>query len=168
MRGALDRSRHQLGEEADIGCKGHRIARGGNLPTVDIDGIAERLEGIEADADRQDEPQCRNIGMTPSAGLHQPIQTFGKEAEVLEAGKNGHIERDVTSRNETPVPSALYEGPAKIAAQRGDDNQEQEAPVPPAIEHVAGKQHKQVLPAQPLRQCPVNQERDGQEEEEGQ
>ena len=57
VRGALDGTSHQLWEEGDVGEEGHGIARGAQLPTMDVDGVAEGLERVERDAHGKDEAQ---------------------------------------------------------------------------------------------------------------
>jgi len=55
--GPLDGTGNELREETDEGEEGEQVARGTNLPAVDIDGVAQRLEGVEADAHGQDHLQ---------------------------------------------------------------------------------------------------------------
>jgi hypothetical protein len=60
----------------------------------------------------------------------------------------------------------LYQQTAIEAAQRREGYQDQEAPVPPAIEHVAGRHYQQILPLALLEHKPVEQEHDWQKDQE--
>ena len=55
-----DRASDQLREQCDISCKIDRILLCGSLSSININRIAENLEGIEADADGERDPQQRN------------------------------------------------------------------------------------------------------------
>src|SRR5208283_7647 len=50
---ALDRARHQLREEANKGREAQEIPLPVHLAEVEIDGVAQRLEGEEGDAHRE-------------------------------------------------------------------------------------------------------------------
>ena len=62
--GALDGTGNQLGEETDIGKKGNAIAGGLKRTPVDVDAIAQCLEGVERDAYRQNEMKENGVGMS--------------------------------------------------------------------------------------------------------
>ena len=53
---------------------------------------------------------------------------------------------------------ALDEYATHVAAQRGEGNEQQETPVPPAIEHIAGDQQQHVLPPPATEHEPIEQE----------
>lgn len=52
VRRPFDGSRHQLGEKRDEGKEGDDIPGRFNFPTININGIAQGLEGVERDAYR--------------------------------------------------------------------------------------------------------------------
>jgi len=58
----FDGASDQLWEEADKCGKSDEVLRRFELPSVDVDGVAEGLKGVKADADRQDD--------LPSRGPH--------------------------------------------------------------------------------------------------
>ena len=60
----------------------------------------------------------------------------------------------------------LCQQTAAEAAHRSEGNQEQETPVPPPIEDVAGKDHQQVLPPTAAKNEPIEQENYRQENQE--
>ena len=53
----IDRTREDGGEESDIGCKLRQVPAGLDMLAVDLDDIADELEGEEADTDRQNDVQ---------------------------------------------------------------------------------------------------------------
>ena len=54
---ADDRSRHQVGEQRHEGREiRERFGRGG-VPTVEVDDVGQRMEGVEGDADGQHHAQ---------------------------------------------------------------------------------------------------------------
>lgn len=63
-RGALDGAGNQLGEETDIGKKGNAIAGGLKRTSVDVDAIAQCLEGVERNAHRQNEMKEKGVGLS--------------------------------------------------------------------------------------------------------
>ena len=62
--GALDGASNQLGEETDIGKKGNAIAGGLKRTPVDVDAIAQSLEGVERNAHRQNEMKEKGVGLS--------------------------------------------------------------------------------------------------------
>ncbi len=61
-RRALDRPGHELGEEADVEREYAEMPLGLALAAVDVDGVAEGLEGIEGDADRKQDVELGQRG----------------------------------------------------------------------------------------------------------
>ena len=60
IRVADNRSRNQLGEQDDVGAEVDDIVLRLDISAVDVDGIAHRLEGIKADAQRQCDRKVRH------------------------------------------------------------------------------------------------------------
>ena len=52
----------------------------------------------------------------------------------------------------------LVRCPSSLSAERGKRNQNEETPVPPAVEDVAYRHYKEVLPTQRLENKPIEQE----------
>jgi hypothetical protein len=64
------------------------------VSAVDINGVAERLEGVEADADREDDLKGRKVGFDPEPG--EPFQrVLHEESVVLEEAEEAEV-RDQT------------------------------------------------------------------------
>jgi len=75
---ADDRARDQLGEQGHIGPKAHQIFLHRRVLTVDVNGIAHRLEGVEADPDGQGQPQNGQ-----ERGPRQRVHVPGNEIPVF-------------------------------------------------------------------------------------
>ena len=167
--GALDGSCHELREEADVGEEGRGIAGGGEAAAIDVDGIAEGLEGVEGDAHREDEVEGEGVGVE-ATGAEQSREVRGEEVEVFEESEDAQVEADVGSREgaapRLPAFTALDGQAADVAGSSRQGYEQQETPVPPAVEDVAGQDDEGVLPSQVTAESPVQGEDDGQEEEE--
>jgi len=79
--GPLDRACHQLREEAHEGEELHDVAGGLQLLPVDIDAVAQRLECVETDADRQYKMQQQIVAI---ALKKQSGKRVGEEIVVFE------------------------------------------------------------------------------------
>ena len=159
---------YQLGEETDVRGKREQVALGPYLSSVDIYRIAESLEGIEADAHRQDNVH-EGPAHFPSEGSKQACEAVDKEIEIFEGAQYQQVGDDVEGIDKqgcTPVPRSqllLYDDGREVAAKRCIDDEEEKAPVPPSIEEVAGKYQKGILPTKPVVQHPVDAEHNRQE-----
>ena len=169
VRGALDRTRHELRKEPDEGEERNRIARGRNLPAVDVDRVAERLKGVEAHAHRQGHLQKRDVRLEP-AGAQQLDRLAEKEIVVLEHAENAEVDHAAQRKTRLRAGGARCgvrlheaEGPAPCARER---DQRKEPPVPPPVEDVARHHDKQVLEAEMRSQQPVAREHEREEHQE--
>ena len=145
--GPLDGTSNELREEAYEGEEGEQVARGTYLSAVDIDGVAQRLEGVEADAHGQDHLQGagRQLPAEEREGIDEAVD---EEVVVLEGAQYGQVEGDVERGDEAcpatggepfAIAAHLTDGQAAEVAQcDGDYHEKQEAPVPPAVEKKAG------------------------------
>jgi len=84
--GPLDRPGDQLGKEADESEESQEVACRLDLAPINVDAVAEGLEGVEADADRQDDAQRRDVGLEPER-REQVGKGVDEEVEVLEDGE---------------------------------------------------------------------------------
>ena len=60
VRRAFDGAGHELGEKRDVERKDSQMTFRFLFAEIDVDGIAERLEGIKADSDGEQNMQCRD------------------------------------------------------------------------------------------------------------
>src|SRR5205823_3249503 len=103
---------------------------------VDVDGVAQRLEGVEADADRQDDPQRERLQM-PAQSSGQRHQVVLEEVEVFERAQQPEVEDDAGQQQAPPLP-----GDFGASQQPGDgevdqavkEHQAAETDVPPGVE----------------------------------
>ena len=93
----------------------------------------------------------------------QVTQTIHKEIVILKHAEYGEIHHHIAYRVTASqiifatVEIALYNQATKIAAASGKRYQKQETPIPPAIKHIAGNSHKQILPLLTAKHKPVEQ-----------
>ena len=166
--GALDGPGDELGEEGDEEREVEEVAGGGELAAVDVDGVAQRLEGVEGDADR--EHDAAGEGRELEAEERQQVgEALGEEARVLEDAEQREVGDD--AGGDEPLAAAgivaLAEGdPDPVVDHGGEQDQAEEAPVPGAVEEVARGQQPAVLG--PMRQQPVDRVHQGQKDEERQ
>src|SRR5947208_17138762 len=83
MTGALDRSGHQLGKEADEGRKAEEVSLAVNLSKVEIDCVAEGLESEERDPGRQQVFKTERHQRGGVGQLQRHVQPGQKGIQVL-------------------------------------------------------------------------------------
>src|SRR5690606_23862455 len=75
---AYDRAGDELREIGDEDRELEKILRGIELPPINIDGVAHRLEGVEADADGEDDWKQRQVQLV-SKELRPIVQRIDEE-----------------------------------------------------------------------------------------
>src|SRR5436190_21008987 len=81
---------------------------------IDVDGVAERLEGVETDAERQDDAEeSIELGVLQSEAGGERIPTFDAEVEILEEAERGEIQE-----NRNPDRVALRAAARSAPGQR--------------------------------------------------
>lgn len=90
--GAFDGTGNELREEADEGEEGDGVACGGKFGAIDVYGVAQGLEGVEADADRQDDVQENPVRIAAKEG---PGEGCREEIVVLEYAEDEQVDGDV-------------------------------------------------------------------------
>ena len=101
-----------------------------------------------------------------AAAAQQGSQLGGKEVIVFEQAQDGQVDDDVAPKGRLAPAAILYQQSAGIGTGRGEGDKQQKAPVPPAVEYIAGHYHQQVLPPQLFMEQPVECEDCWQEDEE--
>lgn len=91
MAGPFDGARYQLGEKADKGGKGNEIPGRLQFPAIDVDGIAEGLKGIKADAHGQYEGKRTGLDFYSEEGKSLG-KVFQKEVKIFEAAQKAQID----------------------------------------------------------------------------
>ncbi len=167
LAGADDRAGDQVGEEGEVDADVQQRGRL-ELAALDVDHVGDRLEGEEADPDRQrDREQRRRRRKAP--GVEQIVDVLGEEAVVLEGGEGAKVEGH--DRRRQPLATAL----ALAAVDRdrpelvddGDPGQQQaEARVGGGVEDVAGEQDERLPVPLPRHQRPADRQHDREEDRE--
>ena len=161
--GALDGACDELGEEADVGEEGHGVARWGDGAAVDVDGIAEGLEGVERDADGEDEVEEQVVG---AAAEEEVGEGLDEEVVVFEQAEYQQVDNNIRPEEpSSPPPRRAVDGKAaEVGGEGGEGDEEQEAGVPAGVEETGGGEDEEVLAAEGRAQEPVDGEDHGQEE----
>lgn len=96
--GTLDGAGYQLWEETDESKEGNYVVGGLNLTLVHVDGVTERLKGIERDADGEHQMEGDETGV-PAEGSAGFLEAFGKEVVVLVDAEDEEVEYNVSGGN---------------------------------------------------------------------
>ena len=166
--GPLDGSRYELGEEGNEGCKGDGVAGGLEVAAVDVDGVGEGLEGVEGDANGQNDLQGGGVhGDAEAIPGGDPV--LDEEVGVFEVREDAEVngERDPQpSILSLPVIGLLDADADEIVDEGGEGDEPEEAPVPPSVEDVGGDQQKKVLrPQLAVRHEPIQPEDNRQKDQ---
>ncbi len=169
ISGTLYGSGDELGEEGHEGIESGCVARGFDFFAVDVDGVGQRLEGVERYADGQHQIECDPSEVYAHGGEDR-AEVGGEEVVVFvcaeDAEADGYV-RPADPSLRPPPPAKVFEQESADEGCGGcQDDKSQKAPVPPAVEDVAGCDDEHVLPSQGLEHEPVEQEYYRQEEQE--
>ena len=97
-RGALDRAGHQVREERDEHGDVEQAAPRAQLAAIDVDRVAHRLEGVERDADRQDDAQHRQACTVSPTAASTACDVVDEEVEVLEEPEHPEVRDRCSAR----------------------------------------------------------------------
>lgn len=92
---------HQLRKERDEGEESDDVACRGELFAVNVDRVAQGLERVERDADRQDDPQQETVVVGDAEQFGERCR---EEVVILEDAEDREVQQDV-SRVDGPAPS---------------------------------------------------------------
>ena len=161
-----DRPRDELREERDEGGEGQEIALGRDALPVHVDRVAHALKRVERDAGRQHDVEARPVGLHAEA-LQRARDARLKKIAIFEEAEIGEVGRDAERDEDAPPPQVFRrpdEPAERVVHDRRGREQEGEAPIPPAIEEIAGRERDEPLPA-PAREEEHGQENRGKNEE---
>ena len=151
VSGSFNGACHQLREERDESEKRDDVLGRFNLSSVNVYRIAQRLERVERNAHGKYHLQQQTIRRE----MEQLRKLGDEKVIILEQGKDAKVQDDVERRPRLRLLFRICfpdEQAAAPRAERGESDEQQETPVPPAVEHIAGHHHKSVLqPQLPLR-----------------
>ena len=140
-----DRAGHQLREEGDEGGIAHQGAlRLLHLAGVEVDAIAEILEGVEGDADRQQDVERPPSDLHPQRG-QRDLGAVGEDDVVFE--KEQHAQVGAQADEQIHLLGAavgrIGDLQPAIEVDEGAERQQPAEPVIPiAVEDVAGHQQE--------------------------
>src|SRR5690554_4113992 len=102
IAGSLNGACHQLRKKAHEGSKGNKVTRRFQLPLVHINGIAQSLKGIKADAHRQNNVQ--GVGTDVSAKKRKGLNEVGqKKVVVLKKAQEAQVNPDAGPQQHLPL-----------------------------------------------------------------
>ena len=139
VRVADDGTRDELGEKGDIAGKVDEVLLGGCLPPVYVNGVAENLKGVEADAHRQRQLQKSNGPAGEGAQVFQEKIRVLKAEEKTQAGSNGGNQKPLFGLWEP-----LHGKAEAIAEDRGGQHDHKIPGLAPGIEQKAEQQQDPV------------------------
>ena len=128
----------QLGKQRHIRAEGDQVPLRRHTAPVDIHDIAQALEGIEADAHRQSQPE--HWQGQPGGG----IDAADEEVGVLEDGKQSHAQHNA-QHQKRPAPGFSDGKAAQIEKKDRYDHQRQQPGLAPAVEQEAEQQQHSVF-----------------------
>ena len=139
---ADDRSGDELREHGDIRCQIDQVPLCRDRPAVHVDGIAQDLEGIEADADRQRERKQRD------RQARQRVEIPDHKIGVLEIRQRPqtqqHRQRQI--KPGPPLSAAFFDQQAEDIALRDRRQHHEQIPrLAPAVKQQAGEQKHTVF-----------------------
>ena len=139
---ADDRSGDELREHGDIRCQIDQVPLCRDRPAVHVDGIAQDLEGIEADADRQRERKQRD------RQARQRVEIPDHKIGVLEIHQRPqtqqHRQRQI--KPGPPLSAAFFDQQAEDIALRDRRQHHEQIPrLAPAVKQQAGEQQHTVF-----------------------
>ncbi len=165
---ADDRPGHQLREERDEAGEIEEVARGPRVPAIHVDGVAHRLEGVEADAQGQgDLERVVPLQGVEASQAEEAIVAGHAEAEVLEEsqqrevgddrGRQGRLLQPASWPADGQLPDFAAQQPAghdqsaRVVGPRGQQHDADAEVLAPKVEQHAGQQQQQIreLAAEP-------------------
>ncbi len=177
-----DKVREHRDEAGEIDKVGHCLG----FAPIDVDGVAERLKCVEADAERQHHAKkCVQLSARQSEALHERVVTIDPEVEVLEKTQDNEIadDRDCNCRPPDARLALLLvdnfyrltpDSPHLPGVMRDDQTHEpvdkrcteherHEPRLGPAVKCVSGNDQPGVTPALPrAKQRVINEQRERQ------
>ncbi|MFR1988583.1 MAG: hypothetical protein ACLS3C_00365 [Oscillospiraceae bacterium] len=139
---ADDRPGDELRKHGDIRCQIDQVPLRRDRPAVHVHGVAQDLERIEADADRERKAQQRR------GQPGQRVQVCDHEIGILEIRKRPEAQenrQDQKQLRPSGIAEALDQPSENIALQDGDEHDRQIARLTPAIKHKARQEQHAVF-----------------------
>jgi hypothetical protein len=165
-----DRSRDQVREHGDEAGEIDEVRHRFGFAAVNVDRVAQRLEGVEADPEREDDSKKGvELCLLQPERLDQPVVAFDPEVEVFEKTECGEIqddgdqdcvalgararaaERELFHRlmQDAPKPPGVMRDDLadQPIHERRREHERHEARLGPAVEGVARENEPEIAPA---------------------
>ena len=136
--GTLNGSGDKLGEKGDKQRVINKAFFSFNIFPVHVDGIAERLEGIEGDAYRKKHIQERDVHLESGEGKG-PGDHVGSEIVVFKEKQDGKVQQEAENQPEPPFAphGALHKQAAKIGDGGRKQHEQSVFGIPAHVEIIA-------------------------------
>ena len=164
---AQNRPGDQLREDGDVGGEVDEALGGFGVAPVDVDDVAQRLEHVEGNAQRQNDVfQGEGVDAQRLQHRHQHL---GAEVGVLEVTQGGQVADDADAQQAegdcllAGIDTRLDAQAEPVVPVGNGDEQQEEIRAPPGIEQVAAE-HDHVRT--PVLACQVIAEQEHRQEEE--
>ncbi len=165
--GAHDGAGDELREVADEEGEAREVQLGRAPPAVDVDRVRHRLEGVEADAGREQDVEARE-GQVGAGGVGDVDEGLVEEVRVLEDAEQPEVHDQADDEPElTPRGAVVVAGhlpPGDVVGHRRGEDEEDEVRVGGRVEDPARDQQKQDAQRPGPGQQPVDEEYDHQED----
>ena len=141
-----DRAGDELREHRHVGEVVEVVFLDRHLALIEVDGVAHGLEGEEADADRETEPERRDCGAGERIDrIHQEIGVL-EEAETTEVDE--HRQQEAEPTDGRTLIRAVHHTAERVVGQ-GLENHEQDVDrLAPGVEEQGKCEQDIVLPAE--------------------
>ena len=165
--GLFDWPRHQLGEEGDEQGESSEIPLRRHFPPVDVNGVAECLEGIKGNTHRQDDIQDRE-GEGDGNGPAQVGQGLAEEIHVFEEEQQAQVHGQAHGQygpgGPPGLPPLFNPQAAEVVHQGGEQQEDDELRLPAHVKIPTGCQQHEL--SEPEGQYVIEKENAGKENEE--
>ena len=164
---ADDRAGDEVREERQVG---RELAEPDRLEVapVDVDDVADPHEREEGDPDREDDRARLERHVDPDE-RKEVVRRRDEEVEVLEVAEQRHVSRDGCGDQQlsrAAVAPSMDRLGEELVPDRGRGEQEDEAPVPRAVEDVARQDDERPPPLSPRHQKPRERQDEHEEDRE--
>ncbi|MND40616.1 hypothetical protein D3C80_313580 [compost metagenome] len=164
---AQHRAGDQVREDRHEGGEVHQVAGGRGVAAIDVDDVADGLEDVEGDPDRQQD--VREHERLHAEGGDDGVEAVDAEVGVLEVAEDAEVHRHAEEQpflRRFRAHSGRAYAQADPVVEYGDHGeQRQEVDAPPGVEDVAGDQQQQVAIACPDQVVQAEEDRQEQEQE---
>ncbi len=117
----LDGPGDHLREKGVKGREGDQAAAGRGQPSVNVEDVAQGLEGVKGDTHRQNDLEEYRIG-PQTRGLKERPGRLDEEAEIFEKSENGETEADAEDE-EIAAPPVPAPDPQQLVGRKEQEPQ---------------------------------------------